>query len=67
VVSLSYVHSQKWETANDGYGFVPGKRDKRVFEENENFSDYQKELVEELEVDSADGVYNEKNNIVGVF
>ena len=52
-----YVHNQKWEAANDGYGFVLGKRDSRVFEESENFSVYLRGLVEELEVNSVDGIY----------
>ena len=52
-----YIHNQEWEAANDGYGFVLGKRDRRVFEKNEKLLAYLRKLVEELEVDSVDGEY----------
>jgi len=49
-----YIHNQEWESADDGYGFVLGKRDRRVFEKNEKLLAYLRKLVEELEVDSVD-------------
>ena len=52
-----YAYNQEWETSNDGYGFVLGERDRRVFEKNEKLSVYLRELTEELKVDSVDGEY----------
>jgi hypothetical protein len=52
-----HIHNHEWETANDGYGFVLGKRDRRIFEKNEELSAYLRNLVEKLKVDSVDGEY----------
>lgn len=52
-----YVHNQQWESAEDGYGFVLGKRDQMIFEDNEKLSIYMNTLSRKLKVDSVDGEY----------
>ncbi len=50
-----YVYSQEWATAEDGYGFVLGKRHQTMFKDDEKLSIYMNTLVKEVKVESVDG------------
>ena len=52
-----YIHNHQWESAEDGYGFVLGKRDQMIFKDNEKLSIYMNILSRKLKIDSVDGEY----------
>lgn len=52
-----YVEDQEWQPANDGYGYVLGKLNRKIFKNSEKLTDYMNMLIKKVEVESDEGRY----------